>query len=146
LPYLEGADLDALGRTQQRGVWLTDVLLAALEHCRPDPEDRWIIAGDLNLSETFDRERWSAGGNAAWLARMSGLGFTECLRQSRGGLTPTFRHSLGGIWHQIDHVFVSRPLSSHLLVCETGNPERVFAPPHLSDHLPVVASFAGGDW
>lgn len=141
--YHDGADLDALGRTQQRGVWLTDVLLAALEHCRPDSEDRWIIAGDLNLSETFDRERWSAGGNGAWLDRMSGLGFTECLRHSQGMLMPTFRHSRGGIWHQMDHVFASRSLSSNLLSCETGNADRVFASPLLSDHLPVVASFAG---
>jgi exonuclease III len=138
--YLDDADLDALGRSQQKGVWLTDVLLAALEHSRPDPEDRWIIAGDLNLAETFDRTKWSAGGNRAWLDRMSGLGFIECLRLAQGAPRPTFRHSRGWISHQMDHMFVSRSLASQLVTCETGNRERVFASPLLSDHLPVVAS------
>lgn len=141
--FTEGADLAALRRTQQRGVWLTDVLLAALEHCPPDPEDRWIIAGDFNLAETFDREHWSAGGNTAWLERIGKLGFTECLREARGAPTPTFRHSSGSIRHQMDHIFVTRPLASQLVACVAGDPERVFASPLLSDHLPVVATFGG---
>jgi exonuclease III len=140
--YREGADLDALRRTQRRGVWLTDVLLAALENCPPDLGDRWIIAGDFNLAETFDREHWSAGGNAAWLERMDRLGFTECLRQARGVPTPTFKHSGGSVRHQMDHVFVTRPLASQLITGETGDPGRVFASPLLSDHLPVIANFA----
>ena len=138
--YLDGVDLDVLRRTQQRGVWLTDILLAALEHSRPDPDERWIIAGDLNLSESFDREKWSAGGNGAWLERMRALGFVECLRQVKGVLTPTFKHSRGGVWHQMDHIFVSQSLASKLVTCETGDAGRVFGPPRLSDHLPVGAT------
>jgi hypothetical protein len=91
--YFDGADLDALRRTQQRGVWLTDVLLAALEQRPPDPRDRWLIAGALNLAETFDAEKWSAGGNTAWLDRMRILGSTECLRRAQGRPIPTFQHS-----------------------------------------------------
>lgn len=140
--YFDGADLDALRRTQQHGVWLVDLLLAALEHGRPDPEERWIIAGDLNLSESFDHDRRFAGGNGAWLERMSSLGLVECLRAAKGELTPTFRHSRGGIWHQIDHLFVTRALASQLAGCEVGSAERVFASPLLSDHLPVIATFA----
>jgi exonuclease III len=139
--FRESADFDALRRTQKRGVWLTDVLLAALEHCPPNPEERWVIAGDFNLAETFDRERWSAGGNALWLERMGKLGFTECLRQSQSVPTPTFRHSSGSVRHQMDHIFVTRPLASELVACAPGDSGRVFASPLLSDHLPVVATF-----
>lgn len=140
--YFEGADIDALRPTQQHAVWLVDLLLAALEHCPPDPEERWIIAGDLNLSVTFDHDRRFAGGNGAWLERMSGLGLVECLRKAQGGLKPTFKHSRGGILHQIDHLFVTQPLASQLVSCDTGNAERVFGSPLLSDHLPVIATFA----
>jgi len=139
--YFDGADLDALKATQQHGVWLVDLLLAALEHCPPDSGERWIIAGDLNLSETYDHDRIFAGGNGAWLERMSSLGLVECLRQARGELTPTFRHPRGGISHQIDHLFVTQALASQLVNCETGSAERVFGSPLLSDHLPVIATF-----
>lgn len=120
---------------------MTDVLLAALEHCPPNPTDRWIIGGDLNLSETFMRERGFAAGNGEWLARVSNLGQAECLRKARGTLTPTFRHTSGWIEHQIDHLFVTEPLASRLLTCDVGSQQTVFATPMLSDQLPIVAYF-----
>lgn len=71
---------------------------------------------------------------------MRALGFIECLRQVKGALTPTFKHARGSLRHQMDHIFVSQALVSQLIACDTGNAERVFGPPRLSDHLPVVAS------
>jgi len=139
--YTRGVDLSVLKPTQNRGLWLTDLLLASLEHCRPNPRDLWVIAGDLNLSESFDAESWSAGGNKAYLDRMAALGLTECLRKAKGALTPTFKSPRGGwVSHQIDHLFVSEGLASRLVACETGSQERVFDP-SLSDHLPIVATF-----
>jgi len=73
---------------------------------------------------------------------MAGLGLTECLRRAKGAATPTFRHSRGGIWHQMDHLFVTESLAPCLMTCETGSEERVFARPALSDHLPLAATFA----
>jgi exonuclease III len=140
--YLDDSDLEALRRTQQRDVWLTDVLLAALEHSPPHPAEHWIIAGDLNLSETMTRERGFAGGNAEWLARVGALGLTECLRKAQAALTPTFKHTSGWMEPQIDHLFVTEALAARLVSCEVGSREKVFADPLLSDHLPVVATFA----
>ena len=72
---------------------------------------------------------------------MAGLGLIECLRKSRGALTPTFRNTTGGaIKHQMDHLFVTEALASRLVSCDTGSRERVFDS-GLSDHLPLVAHF-----
>lgn len=122
-------------------VWLTDILLESLRYHIPGSLDSWIVAGDFNLSETFDQKSWSAGGNRAYLDQMSELGLTECLRKHRGALTPTFRNTKGGaIIHQMDHMFVTEALASRLVFCDTGSQERVFGAA-LSDHLPVVAVF-----
>ena len=101
----------------------------------------WIVAGDFNLSETFDN--WPGGprGNVEYLERMQSIGFTECLRHYHGKLVPTFRNPRGGaIKHQIDHLFVSPPLIEHLCDCRTGDPDRLFGE-GLSDHLPIIADF-----
>jgi exonuclease III len=122
-------------------VWLADILWASLQHHRASPTDRWIVAGDFNMSETFDQMTWSNGGNREYLDRMAALGLTECLRKSRGVLTPTFRNTCGGaIKHQMDHVFVTEALAAGLESCDVGSQERVFGA-GLSDHLPVVARF-----
>jgi endonuclease/exonuclease/phosphatase family metal-dependent hydrolase len=96
--------------------------------------------GDFNLSETFDA--WPGGprGNREYLDRMISSGYTECLRESTGQLTPTFRHSGGSVRAQIDHIFVSSSLANSLVTCDVGPAERVFGG-GLSDHLPIIANF-----
>lgn len=136
---LEGIDLSGVRLTQNSGLWLADILWASLKHQQPNSTDNWIVAGDFNLSETFDRIK--PRGNREYLQRMTSLGFTECLRKSKGVLTPTFRNTQGGaIKHQMDHMFVTEALASKLLNCDIGLHERVFEE-NLSDHLPLIAQF-----
>jgi endonuclease/exonuclease/phosphatase family metal-dependent hydrolase len=138
---LARVDVAGVRLEQNPDVWLTDILWAALRNREPDPLDLWIVAGDLNLSETFDD--WPGGprGNRVWLDRMAEVGLVDCLRKAQGKLTPTFRNTRrGAVRHQMDHMFASERLISTLVSCETGSQERVFGG-GLSDHLPLVAVF-----
>jgi len=138
---LKGVDTAGVQLTQNRDVWVTDLLWAALSHIADELGESWVIAGDLNSSETFDA--WSGGprGNREYLDRMASLGLVECLRESQGGLTPTFRNPKGGaIKHQMDHLFVTLPLAERLETCQTGSQDEVFGA-KLSDHLPIIADF-----
>jgi exonuclease III len=134
-------------------VWGTDVLWDALRNAAVMGAE-WVVGGDFNSSETFDCE-WQdtndrrfgirSSGNAATLERMRRLGFTECLRRSKEDpIIPTFRHSRGGIEHQIDHLFVSKGLSSRLDKCTVGDQLVIFGK-SLSDHLPIIADFKSDD-
>lgn len=126
---------------QTRDVWLADLLwfsLGLLFERHPEP---WIVAGDFNLSESFDE--WPGGphGNREYLDRMADLGLVECLRQFAGKQVPTFKNPDGGaVLHQIDHMFVSSALAAGLTSATTGSQEHVFGA-SLSDHLPVIADF-----
>ena len=136
---LEGIDISSVRLTQNRGIWLADILWASLKYHEINSKDFWIIAGDFNLSETFDHPH--PRGNREYLDRMATIGLTECLRSSKGVLTPTFRNTQGGaIKHQMDHMFVTDALASRLISCDTGSQQRVFDD-GLSDHLPIIASF-----
>ena len=124
-------------------VWLSDVLLTSLESHLPSSADGWIIGGDLNFCEAFDQKSWSAGGNGEYLRRMEAMGLVECLRRSRGSRTPTFRNPMGeAVAYQLDYLWASSSLAAHLTRCATGAEERVFGT-GLSDHLPIIADFAG---
>lgn len=118
-------------------VWVTELLWAALREA--DLSKPWIVAGDLNSSETFDLT-WGSG-NKEILDRMQAAGFTEALRHKRGELTPTFRNPRDKkVIHQIDHLFVTSDLLRVLTSCNVGDEERVFGG-NLSDHLPIIADF-----
>jgi endonuclease/exonuclease/phosphatase family metal-dependent hydrolase len=133
-------DVSSIKLTLNPDVWVADLLWAALRSIDLH-KDLWLVAGDFNLSETFDAWRGGPRGNREYLDRMATLGMTECLRKMKGQLTPTFRNPRGGLFiHQIDHLFVTDSLLSGLLSCEVGSPERVFGE-SLSDHLPIVADF-----
>jgi len=138
---LEGIDVASVKLTQNADVWVADLLWSALQ-----TEDlvgnRWVIAGDFNLSETFDSWRGGPRGNLEYLKRMAALGLTECLRDYQGKLTPTFRNPHGGaIKHQMDHMFITDLLSSRPFTCNTGDYRRIFDA-SLSDHLPIIADFS----
>ncbi len=140
---LSGIDLTGVRLTQQkRDIWLMDLLWASLKYQRANLGQPWIVAGDFNLSETFDLWRGGPRGNREYLDRMAELGLVECLRHSKEMLTPTFRHRNGVVKDQIDYVFVSPVLAKKLFSCDTGSSDRVFDPSgRLSDHLPIVADF-----
>jgi exonuclease III len=141
---LVGIDSTGVRLAQNADVWLADVLLAALQAIESPPDVRWIVGGDFNLSETFDLWKGGPRGNREYLDRMAAFGLTECLRHTTGALTPTFRNASGGkIVHQMDHLFVSRPLADRLTECRVGCAERIFDS-GLSDHLPIIAEFNGG--
>jgi hypothetical protein len=62
-----------------------------------------------------------------------------------GRLVPTFQNPRGGdVVHQIDHLYVTVPLSNELVACEVGSQERVFGQ-QMSDHLPIIAEFRDTD-
>jgi hypothetical protein len=138
---IAGVDVSSIKLTLNPDVWVADLLWASLRSIDLQLDDLWVVAGDFNLSETFDAWRGGPRGNREYLDRMAALGMTECLRKMKGQLTPTFRNPSGGkVTHQIDHLFVTNSLLSRLKFCDTGNPEKVFGK-SLSDHLPIMADF-----
>lgn len=138
-------DIDTTGiqLTQNRDLWGTELLWAAMKAMSVAAEEPLIVAGDLNSSETFDLWRGGPRGNRELIDRMNALGFYDCLRMFRGEPTPTFRTPRGGtLVHQLDHLYVTPMLLSRLRWCDVGEAERIFTPrPMLSDHLPIIADF-----
>lgn len=138
---LENIDTTKVHLSQNPDVWVADLLWASLNHVQPSPTELWIIGGDFNLSETFDLWRGGPRGNREYLDRMAALGFTEALKHSKGTLTPTFRNTSNrSIKHQMDHLFITRPLVQNLIGCDTGSVEQIFDK-GMSDHLPIIADF-----
>ena len=111
-----------------------------LKHAEPKDTERWLVAGDLNSSETFDK-KWGTTGNYLTTKRITDLGFYECLRGYQKQLIPTFRHSSGKIEDQLDHLFVTQCLADDLIECKVGSKSLVFDK-SLSDHLPIIAEFS----
>lgn len=138
---LKEFDVSAVKLKLNPNLWVMDLVWAALKG-KMYNEEIWIVGGDLNSSVTFDY-MWGSQprGNQEYLDRMNTIGFTECLLHSQGQLTPTFRNpSNGKLIHQIDHLFVTKQLSSELLICKTGDATQVFDK-SMSDHLPIIADF-----
>jgi exonuclease III len=88
---IAGEDVTAVRLTQNRDVWVSDLLWAALSIHKPQPDDPWVIGGDFNLCETFDTWRGGPRGNREYLERMENFGLVDCLRYAKGAPTPTFR-------------------------------------------------------
>lgn len=138
---LAGIDVSAVRLTQNPDVWVSDLLWAALRERTLLPSDAWMVAGDFNASETFDSWGPRPRGNREYLDRMADLGLIECLRASKGSLTPTYRNTdKRTVKHQMDHLFVTRALFERLTSCDTGPQETIFGG-NLSDHLPLIADF-----
>ncbi len=145
---LRGIDVSAVRLKDNPDVWPTEIIWSALKDTVADNES-WVVGGDYNSSETFDKEwqdlhgirfRIRGYGNKEILDRMNELGFAECLRGHNDRIVPTFRHSSGEIAHQMDHLFVTHNLYSRLDTCEAGDQSIVFGN-SLSDHLPIIADF-----
>ena len=130
-------------------IWGTEIIWSALKNTISNNE-RWIVGGDYNISETFDikwqnenKKRFSvrSHGSREIIDRMYNLGFKECLRKYNNKIIPTFKHPRGGIDHQIDHLFVTNDLYSRLISCTVGDQSVIFGE-SLSDHLPIIADFS----
>jgi len=75
---------------------------------------------------------------------MRSIGLVDCLATKEGQPTPTFRYSRGLIRHQIDHLFVTRPLLDRMTDCRVPPHEDIWRPDGaLGDHLPIIADFEG---
>ena len=140
-------------------IWMTEILWLALKNTI-SKKGKWIVGGDYNSSETFDRDyqikhgtrRGLVSGGSVWKQnperemrdRMYALGFKECLLEYNGRLTPTFRHSTKQFRHQLDHLYSSDKLFLRLVKCEVGDQKKIFLEglgKSLSDHLPIIADF-----
>ena len=141
-PIIKGGttsiDVSDVKLQQNPDVYLTEILWTLVREAFASTDRKWIIGGDFNSSETFDLWRLEGRGNRELMDRMIGLGLKECLRSYSGKLVPTFRHSKGGITHQIDHLYVSGSIYDRLLNCQVGDSTEVFGN-RLSDHLPIIA-------
>lgn len=146
---LKGIDVSQVKLKLNPDVWGTEIIWSALKNSILDNE-KWIVGGDYNISETFDKE-WQdkngkvfgirSSGNKEIIDRMYAMGFTECLRKSNNdNIIPTFKHSNQTVVHQIDHLFVTNDLYSKLEKCNVGDQAVIFGE-SLSDHLPIIADF-----
>lgn len=140
--FYAGEDVTTVKLPERRKIWVIDLLLAGLRSERDLATAGWIVAGDFNTCETFDHWKRGPRGNRRWLEQMASIGLVECLRYYTGTLTPTFRRPGRDRPHcQFDYLFVSRQLSTRLVSCRTGDPERILGK-GVSDHLPIWADFS----
>ena len=133
---IQDIDVSGVKLDNNPDIWFTEILWKSLQYEKIDPNDSWVVAGDLNCSLTFDI-KWGPRGNDQVIKRIEDLGFYECLRGIHKKVVPTFRTSRGHIEDQIDHLFISSHLRNKLIDCSVGSHE-VFDQ-SLSDHLPVIA-------
>lgn len=141
------ADFDAsrLKLAANPDIWCTEILWDLLCHMMPLRPCQWIVGGDFNSSESFDFGPGGDRGNREIMDRLARLGFKEMLREHHGKLVPTFQNIRAKrIIHQLDHLYVTEPLSSRLVCCEVGD-EHLTIRGGLSDHLPIIAEFASSD-
>ena len=146
VPRSRLAAVDARGVRLQHNddIWLSDLLCDALGCRKALKDEHWIVAGDFNAAPTFDDGPRGNRGNREWLDRMRSIGLVDCLATKEGQPTPTFRHSRGSIRHQIDHLFVTRPLLDRMTDCRVPPHEDIWRPDGaLGDHLPIIADFEG---
>jgi len=149
---LKGIDVSPVKLKLNPNIWPTEIIWSALRKTVSNNE-RWIVGGDYNSSETFDAD-WQrkngvrtglvSHGNKEVRDRMYSLGFKECLYEYSGKLVPTFQNvHPKKVIHQLDHLFVTANLYSQLERCVVGDMSIVFGK-SLSDHLPIIADF--WDW
>ncbi|MFH1544035.1 MAG: endonuclease/exonuclease/phosphatase family protein [Patescibacteria group bacterium] len=129
-------------------IWATEILWSALENTISEKEE-WIVGGDYNSSETFDREYQIkhglkggivSEGNKEIRDRMYELGFKECLREFNKRLVPTYMHTNKNVIHQLDHLYVTSSIFKKIKKCYAGDQSIIFGK-LLSDHLPIIDDF-----
>jgi len=137
---LEGVNTDSVRSESNSDVWPIDILWTGLKDTVSNNQ-KWMVGGDFNTSETFD-ESWGSG-NKEFLERMRGIPLLECLREYSGRIVPTFQNAQNKkIVHQIDHLFITENIFNKLEKCKTGDQYEIFEA-SISDHLPIIADFKG---
>jgi hypothetical protein len=145
---LKGIDISPVKLQLNPNVWGSEIIWSALKNTISSNET-WIVGGDYNSSETFDRAYQLehgitrgiiTDGNKEIRDRMYSLGFKECIREYNGKLVPTYKHTDKQILHQLDHLYVSNRLYLNILKCKVGDQSIIFGN-SLSDHLPIIADF-----
>lgn len=145
---IKDIDVSDVKLTKNPEVWATEIIWSALKNTITE-NDAWIVGGDYNSSETFDRDYQIkhglkgglvSEGNKEIRDRMYSLGFKECLLEYKQKLTPTYMHTNKKIIHQLDHLYVTTNLFARLLKCDAGDRSIIFGK-FLSDHLPIIADF-----
>jgi endonuclease/exonuclease/phosphatase family metal-dependent hydrolase len=138
---MAAVDTSGIKLNLNKDVWVSDILWDSLRTMLPDTNVPWVVAGDFNLSETFDSWKGGPRGNAEYLKRMDSLGLVECLRKWNGELTATYLNKdRKGFVHQIDHMFVTKELAGALTQSVVG-PQEDILEHRLSDHLPIIGDF-----
>ena len=140
---------DMVQLESQSKIFLTEVLWSSLKQTMNDGEN-WIVGGDFNSSETFDKSWQKANGvryglqsngNREIIERMNSLGLFDGVREYYGEIVPTYKAVRSNEFlHQMDHMYVSKPMLETLLECSVGDTKLVLEE-KLSDHLPIVAKF-----
>jgi exonuclease III len=156
---LTGVDTSPVRLKSKRSrIWATEILWSALSNKNTfSDNEKWIVGGDFNSSETFDPE-WQdknrellekkgiknifrSGGNKEIIDRMYALGFRECLRESNNGKpVPTYKNKYPNAYviHQMDHLYVRNLPGFN---CRVGDQSIIIGKSPLSDHLPIIADF-----
>jgi exonuclease III len=144
---INDVDVSDVKSAKNPDVWATDIIWSALKNTLPDNEE-WIIGGDYNSSETFDKDYQKkhglkclvSDGNKEIRDRMYELGFKECLLEYNEKLIPTYLNTNKKILHQLDHLYVTKKIFSKILKCNVGNISEIFDD-RISDHLPIITDF-----
>lgn len=129
--------------------------LAALLSANHQPDQRLVLAGDLNVApadlDLYDPARLAGAvgchpDERAALARVAAWGLTDLFRQQNPEarqftfwdyrLPQSFKRNLG--W-RIDHLLASAPLAAACVACTVDCAPRALEKP--SDHTPLVAEF-----
>ena len=130
-------------------IWMTELIQFALENYITKNKN-WIVGGDYNSSESFDKDYklkyglykgFSGSGNKQTRDDMYDIGFKECLFEFNGKLIPTFYNTNNKKHiHQLDHLYVSNNVYKDIKKCFVGNKSLIFGNQY-SDHLPIIADF-----
>ena len=137
---IDDADFRAIKLKKNPKLWFTEILWSLLQNASLGDETNWIVGGDFNSSVNFDRPH--DRGNREIIDRLTALGLTDCLSHHNGHSVPTFQHSSKSVEHQLDYLYVNKPLLNRLTSPRVPGREEVFdTHPRVSDHLPIVCEF-----
>ena len=135
-------DFRAIKHKNNRELWFTAILWSLLRNANLGDDTNWMVGGDFNSSVKFDEPR--ERGNLETVRRLNRLGLTDCLSHHHDGQpVPTFQHTSKAVVHQLDYLYVNKPLLNRLKSARVPDKEDVFGakPRRLSDHLPIVCEF-----
>lgn len=138
IPPNQWAHVDSTGVKLKSNpkLWFTEILWALLRNARISDDTNWIVGGDFNRSQ-LHRD------NQEVVERMNSLGLIDCLSHRHDGAVPTYQDRKKKVVHQLDYCYVNTPMLERLREARVPSHEEVFdRKPKLSDHLPILCTFA----